>query len=180
MDFTNIDIKDERSRVRRAFGNKLPQINGGNFITGPYTKGSGTIGMAVRTQSEWKNFWQITLGQEPPAPLPEGAVALMEATHHENDPVALHPRAIRRGNKGIDIDWNRIHKADPAEALPPSTFAVLLLPDDAIGTQIYTDVYPAQEKEAARQKLAEEVNAMGNGTKDRITLLPVTKLKKQP
>jgi hypothetical protein len=182
LEFSSIAVEDKRSGLSLRFAKKndLPAIDGSNFITGEYSRGNGSIGFNSADPAIWDSFWRNTVGQEPPGKLPKGAMAVMIAQHCDEDPVELIPEKITRDNKGITVNWNRLHTRDPGGPKDkPSRFAVLILPMKGGNTQFYRDVYAFEERAAEAKRIDEEASVMTKGSKGRITLMPVTKLKKK-
>jgi hypothetical protein len=189
MDARWIDIREEgEDSSEIAARPPLPHIGGANFFSGVVTdERSGSIGLCTSDQGDWDLFWRSALNVAPPGPLPPGAMAIIESEHHENNPVALEPRSVTRGAPDADsegknilsVTWNRNYIAEPGEPLPPSRYAVLLLPE-GYNCGLYIDVNVAEENRKRREMLKEAEDTFLGGTRREVATNPPMKFKPKP
>jgi hypothetical protein len=177
---SRIPIENKLTGLKKVFDRAPnPCINGSNLFTGDYTGGSGSMGMTVDNDADWRMFWTGTFKCDPPGPLPKGAMAIMIGESGlPGDPVELVPESIVRTNKNIDISWQRVHTAEPGGPEKKSQFAVLVVPK-ARNSQVYHDVFVAEEQRKVAEKLADDLKAFTEGTQTPIKILPITLIKKK-
>lgn len=154
-------------------------IGGKNFFTGEY-KGpvSETYSVSnTRDQGQWERFWREGVGTEPPGPLPDGACAILLGENLPKAPTAFEIDSLKRcKNKDeIDVAWKHVWLETPGETLPNARYAVLILP--AWGNQTTRTVIAHQEKENRAAELAQTVREITEGTRDKVNIGPVLRLK---
>lgn len=139
-----------------------PHIKGSNLFIGDY-KGQYKIGAVASTEEEWNALWE-TLGDKPPGPLPQGAIAVFEAARNMDRNVMLEPLSILQNGQDIMIAWNRVnisHKDQkPAEAHPHYT--VLLIPDCNL-TASFMDSWPVEEERKKQEQLSKTFEHLATG-----------------
>jgi hypothetical protein len=176
MEASRIPIDDRSTGFRKGD----PLVADANFFTGQYDAGSGFVGFTVTDIGDWYSFWHSTVGETPPGPLPKGAKAVMLAQHHADDPVSFFPEKVARDDSGISIHWQRRHIGEEADNRGrKSRFAVLVVPD-VPDSQIYRDIFPAEERRAAAERFADELKIITEGMAAPVAIIPVAKLRRKP
>ncbi|MBI1216554.1 MAG: hypothetical protein GC185_12150 [Alphaproteobacteria bacterium] len=176
-----VEVEDARADKSGA---PLPRIDidGANFFSGPYRgeKGRpGSRGVISMTDMNWRQMWR-SLGEAPPGPLPEGAVAVMNAVYSKDDPADYLPLKISNDGKHNDVTWQLRHTAVEGETPRPSRYAVLILPRGTV-RQETLDVWRrdeiAREKARAEERAAERA-VITEGLKKPVKAMPKIQIKK--
>ncbi len=180
MKSSRIPIENKLTGLKKVFDRiEEPCIDGCNFFTGDYVGRGGSFGATVDNQSDWQMFWRSSFNCDPPGPLPKGAMALMMGESGlPGDPVELIPESVVRRNERTEVSWQRVHTAQPGEPERKSQYAVLLVPKDH-DYQVYRDVFLAEDQRKVAEQLAEDLKVFTEGSRERITILPITKLKRK-
>jgi len=123
----------------------IPTINGCNLFIGDYMGEMGKIGSIASNEDEWRELWKL-VGEKPPGPLPEGAIAVFEAVFN-NDlrrDITLEPLSVVQDGQDIIIAWDRKNIAHADTKQPPHPhYTVLLLPEGKLTASIM-DSWPVE------------------------------------
>ena len=165
-----VDIEGETARVG---------IDGKNFFTGEYSGSVSETHSVSNTQDDgqWGRFWREGLGVEPPGELPKGAWAIMLSENLPKAPTAFEIDSLKRckNRDEIDVAWKHVWLEKPGEALPPSRYAVLILP--AYGNQTSRTVVAHAEEKARADEIADVIREITEGARTKVTVGPALRLK---
>lgn len=143
---------------------ETPTINGSNLFTGDYVGDTLMIGEAVSSQEQWEAYWKV-LGVKPPGKLPDGALAIFQASDKSDRAIRLEPKTITQNGADISVEWERMNIPRSEMMGAHSSYAVLLIPLDPKGklSASFMDTFPLAEMRQRKMDLETAIDAFKHG-----------------